>query len=174
MGGEYGERILIGQIVRPHGIRGEVKIVSKMTWPDGFEIRGTLFLACRDQNYSIAGGRWYDDYAILRLSGVSDRDEAEALRGCEVLVNKDQMPELPEEHYYETELIGLKVRTVSGKPVGTLKEVLHMPAQDVYEISTPSGSVLIPAVESFIKKIDLDNREMIVEPIEGLLDSDAD
>lgn len=176
MGGDKQEKILIGQIVRPHGIRGEVKMVSKMTWPEAFQLKGDLFLEGNglDTVVSIEGGRWSSDHAILRLKGFTTRNEAEALRSCLVLADADQLPELPVEDFYETELIGLQVRTVSGKTVGSLKEVLHMPAQDIFEVLTPSGSVLIPAVDSFIKKIDLDNREMIIEPIEGLLEADGD
>lgn len=175
MGGEE-EKKVIGQVVRPHGIKGEVKIIPRIAWPEGFHYRGAVHLNSSTQDgwFDIEHGRWNRDGAVLRFTQVKDRNGAEALRGCRVSIPGSEMPPLPPDVYYDSQLLGMRVRTRSGEPVGVIEQVLHLPAQDVYEIKTSKGMVMIPAVEAFVKRVDLEGREMTIEPIEGLLESDAD
>ncbi len=178
MGNATGDEdlIIFGKIVRPHGIKGEVKIVPMIPWPDGFRVTGSIFLEGSSQNQwvEIEHGRWGKDGAVVKIRQVQDRNTAESLRTFMVKISRDKMPALSSNGHYDHELIGLKMMTRSGEMVGIVKKVLHLPAQDVYEIESSKGMVMIPAVDAFIKKIDLKKQVMVIEPIEGLLDVDAD
>jgi 16S rRNA processing protein RimM len=108
---------------------------------------------------------------LLKLEGVDDRDAAERLRGKNVYMSEEELPELPENEHYIRDMIGMEVYDEpSGRIVGTLKDVLTERAQPVYVVNTEDGGeVLIPGVPVFVKKIDETTRRITVALIEGML-----
>ncbi|MBQ2846383.1 MAG: 16S rRNA processing protein RimM, partial [Firmicutes bacterium] len=96
---------------------------------------------------------------------------AEALKGKYLYIDRENARELGEDEYFVPDLIGLQVKDEAGENIGELCDVIQNSAQDVYEIKMPDGKTfMIPAVGEFILKVDMDNREMVVRLIEGMID----
>lgn len=170
--------ILMGKIVRPHGIHGELRVVPMTDWPERFESLKSFYLV----NEREGDGRWvqaeesriHGDDIILKLRDIEDRNTAETLRGYELWVSRETLPPLPEDMYYISDLIGCSVKIMGGRVIGTVKDIHKMAAQDIYVIDIDGREVMIPAVKEFIQQIDIRRGEIIITPIEGLLNPDED
>lgn len=163
------ERIKIGQVVNVVGLKGELKVYHYSDYKERFEELEKIYLG--DTLYKISGVRYMKDMVILKILGVDDRTEAEKHKGKDISIDKTDIRELPEDTYYIFDLIGLKVIDESGAVIGTLCDVIQNSAQDLYEIERENkGKFLIPAVEEFILKIDMESRTMTVRLIEGLIE----
>jgi len=167
---EKMDKIKIGQVVNVVGLKGEVKVYHYTDYKERFEELSKIYL---DQTlYQIAGVRYMKDMVILKLSGINDRTAAENLKGKEVLIGKEDIRVLPEDTYYIFDLIGLKVVDENGGNIGTLCDVIQNSAQDLYEIEQENkNKFLLPAVEEFVLKIDMNSRTMTVRLIEGLIEN---
>jgi 16S rRNA processing protein RimM len=107
----------------------------------------------------------------LGLEGIEDRDAAEALRGSWVLGDPRDLAKLPPGEHYWYELVGCRVETRGGEPIGTVKEIWQTGAHDVLVIEGSDGRrVLLPAVDEFLREIDVAGRRLVIEAIPGLLD----
>lgn len=157
-------------MVKPHGLNGEVWVDLNTDFPErlpewpALEIVGEGGPSRAQVEYvkGIVGGR-----CIVKLEGVEDRDQAEAIRNQILRIERPEIPPPPEGAYYDFQIIGLHVITTDGREIGRIEEILRTGANDVYELDT---EVLIPAVGSVVKEIDLEQGRMVIEPIEGLLD----
>ena len=103
---------------------------------------------------------------------MDSRVAAERLTGAYINIEREECQELPENTYYAFELVGLEVITTDGRRLGVLEEVLEYPANDVYVVMDGPKEYLIPAVAEIIKKVDIKNRVMKIEPMEGLLEEE--
>ena len=159
----------VGLVVVPHGVRGEVKVQATTDSPDRFARLKSVHVGPDRRPMEVAGARTQGDRVILRLAAVADRDAAEALRGQGLYVRRSEVPPLPEGRYYHDQIIGLRVLTTGGEPLGTVREILETGNNDVYVTSDGSREVLIPAIREVVRRIDLEAGELVVDPIEGLL-----
>lgn len=164
----------IGQIVCPHGVGGEVRVMPWTDFPERFRNLKTVTL-CKGslkQDLAVVGAREHKNIVLLRFAGVIDRNQAEGLRGWEVVIPVDQAYPLPPGHYYDYQLEGLKVIDMEGNRIlGTVAEVLHLPANPVYRVVGPRGNDLyIPALKSVVKDIDLSRGQILIMPLAGLLE----
>lgn len=151
--------LTVGTILKPQGIRGEIKVMPQTDSADDFKdftqvvIDGTAYrvLACR-----AAGG-----YAYLTLRGVPDRNAAELLRGKEVLVDRDEAPELPDDRVYIADVIGCALFTEEGELLGEIADIT--PARtDIYTVLMGGREVMFPAAEGVIAKIDAEGGKVVV------------
>ena len=95
---------------------------------------------------------------LVRLAGVADRDAADALRGSLFVVDSDDLPPIDEpDTYYDHQLEGLRVRTVTGTDVGVVTEVLHTAAGELLAVKSDSGEVLVPFVGAIVTSVSLDD-----------------
>jgi 16S rRNA processing protein RimM len=167
--------VTVGRILRPHGIRGEVKVVPLTGSPESLTALQSLFIKGVGEEklqLKIERLRIRQDRVILKLSDFDNRSQAESLRNAELLARKQDLPSLPEGHYYIHELVGLTVKTMQGEKIGTICDVIQTPAQDVYVIDAGEKEIMIPAVKQFVKRINIQKNEMWIDPIEGLIESD--
>ncbi len=163
------EKIKIGKAVNVVGLKGELKVYHYSDYKERFEELKKIYL--EDILYQISGVRYLKDMVILKLEGINDRTEAEKHKGENLYIDKEDVRVLPEETYYVFDLIGLSVIEESGNVLGTVCDVIKNSAQDLYEVEQENKSkFLIPAVDEFILKIDMENRTMIVRLMEGLLE----
>lgn len=165
-----GTIITIGKIVRPHGIKGEIKVDSLIVEPEQFQEFSSLSIKRRAGNsewMNVEKARIQGRRIILKLSGIEDRDQAESIRGLSLQVRKKDCP-LPKAEGISA--LGLEARTVDGEHVGTVVDVLNLPAQKLFVIEATDREIMVPDVEAFIKSIDLKNGIIVIDPIEGLLD----
>ena len=173
--------VTVGVIVRPFGIRGELKVRSetdfpevrfhpgaRLHWwlppkpgPDDAEPASTRKRPPRTQPPQacvVKGARWHGEHLVIQLEGIDTRDQAEALRGAWLLIPPEERMPLEEGQYYIDDLIGMEVFTESGERVGKLKHVRQGAAYDFYDI----GAYTIPAVEEYILEVDVPNKRMVV------------
>ncbi len=105
----------------------------------------------------------------LKLRGVHTREEARDLRGAEISVPLTEAVPLPDGSFYGAEMIGVRVVSLTGEAIGTLREVIATGSNDVYVVRGPDGEVLVPAIADVVRGFDPERRELTVELIEGLL-----
>lgn len=163
------EKIKIGKIVNTVGLKGEVKVYN---YSDSIEIYETIeSIYVEDRLTVIENVRAQKNMVILKLEGADNRNAAEALRGKELYITEDDLPELPEGQYYVRDLIGMSVTEEDGNLLGHVTDVLQNTAQDIFEVESENGKkLLIPKVDQFVLDIDAEKREITVRLIEGMLD----
>lgn len=153
--------LTIAQIVKPQGIRGEVKVLAMTDEPTDLQAFDRVYVggnALKILKVRPAGG----NCAYLTLSGIADRNAAETLRGQEVRVMRSDAPALPEDTFYIADLIGCTLVDEDGRVYGEVESIT--PARtDIYEVRTPEGKILtFPAVEGLISEIDAAARRVTV------------
>jgi 16S rRNA processing protein RimM len=120
--------------------------------------------------YEVDYTRRHQDHIILKLAEIDDRDQAEELRDCYLLIPLDEAMPLAEDEYYHFQLIGLSMYTDEGRFLGKVSDFLETGANEVYVVDSPDyGELLIPAIPSVIQHINLDEGRIIITPLEGLL-----
>ena len=160
-----------GRIVNTHGVRGGLKLESWCDTPDDLASLKKVFFKmsggfeCR----KVKRASIFKQFVLMELEGIDSIEKAELLKGTVVFADRDDIS-IDEDAFFIADLIGLDVIDIAtGEKLGTLSDVLNLGASDLYEIKTPSGKKLIPAVPEFIKEIDLD-KGIFVALIEGMLD----
>lgn len=162
------DKIKLGKITAPQGVKGEFRVFPYTDEITRFS--EIPYVLIDGKKHEISKARYQKNLVILKVDGVEDRNEAEALRGKELLLNKEDMWVQPENTYFIEDLIGMTiVSDEDGKEIGKLVKVIQNSSQDVYEINTDKGSFLLPAVKEFIKSVDVENKLMKVHLIEGFI-----
>ncbi len=168
------QKIAFGKIVGAHGVKGELKVLPYIEKEemDGLlsDLKGLLEeFFIEDVPYEVKGIKRHKGVFLVKLREVRRRDEAEALVGKEVFVERDSLPALPEGEYYAFELIGLNVVTEENRPVGILSHIFSTGSNDVYEVKTPDGGeLLLPAIEDVIVSVEPERGRIVVRLPEGL------
>ena len=162
------ETIKLGLITAPQGIKGEFRVLPYTDDPGRFTEIGSVILD--GQTRRIEDVRFRQNMIVLKLEGIDDRNAAEKLRNKELLLDKQDLWEQPEDTFFIDDLVGCSVVLEDGTPVGTLKQVHSRPAQDLYEIVKPDGTAfLLPAVKEFVKNVDPEHKIIKIQVINGLL-----
>lgn len=159
---------VVGRVLRAWGIRGDVKIAPFTDRPEDFKQYRSILVGPQRKSYAVKSFRPYQGNWLLHLVGVESRNDAETLRGQEILIEAAQRPR-QEGEFYAREVIGLKVRTIAGEELGEVAEILVTGANDVYVVNGPRGEILLPARVEVIKGIDVAAGTMTVELLPGLL-----
>ncbi len=161
------DRVKLGKITAPQGIKGEVRVYPYTDEQTRFS--AVKELEIENVKSSIEKVRYDRNMVILKLSGVDDRNAAEALRGKELYLQRDMLWDIPEDTYFVQDLLGMDVVTDDGRGVGKLLEVVQNTSQDIYVIGQEGGkSFMLPAVKEFVLNVDQDRRVMTVHLIEGM------
>ena len=156
-------------------MRGEVRVWLETDYPKRIARKGEIVLRSPDgatESRKItsvkldeSGGNW----AIIKFEGIDDRDSAAKLRGYELRIFRWQCAKLPKGHYYFHELVGLSVEATDGRELGAITEVQQHPGNDIY--ITDKG-IIIPALKSIVKEIDIRGGKMVIIPVPGLIEED--
>lgn len=167
-----GERfMLIGRLAGPHGMQGGLKLISYAESLDvfmaGLPIRA-LGANGEEAVYEVGEVRPQGRGAVLFLAGVTHRSQAEALAGFDLFIDKTKLPALAEGLYYWADLIGLEVVSVDGRFLGRLESIFETGSNDVYVVKGAGKEILVPALTSVVKAVDLTARRMEVDLPEGL------
>jgi 16S rRNA processing protein RimM len=159
----------IGAVAAPHGVHGEVRVKVDTDFPERFHDGAVLTLRQHGKisTRRVVGVRPHKTMMLIFFEGVQSREDADKLRGAEIVIRRDEVRKLPEGSWYIFELEGLEVYDVHGERLGILKQVLQSAANDVYVVQG-AREVLIPAVKHVIKEVDLQARRMTVDLPEGL------
>lgn len=169
--------VTIGVVVRPFGRYGELKVRPETSFPERFAVGTRLFVWLPREHSTerpkrtqppreclIVSVRWHQDFVLLGLEGIQTIEQAEGLRGAWLLIPSEERMPLPEDEYYISDLIGMKVYTEAGEYLGRLREVIQTGAHDLYRV----GSLLIPAIKQVVLQVDLPNQRMTVRLPPGL------
>jgi 16S rRNA processing protein RimM len=168
--------VMVGVVVGVFGIAGEVKVEPTTSFPERFAETPVLYAGPTHTPYRVLAAHPHKRQILLRLEGITDMSAAERLRGATLSVPASEIHSLPDDHFYLHDVIGLRVRHVSGRDLGFVRDVLETGGADLFVIdSLKSGrEVLLPAVKAFIKSVDLQAGVVEVDPIPGLFDDDFD
>lgn len=167
--------LVIGKVLGAHGVGGELKVQVISEDPHRFGRMEQVYIGLEDgepEPRALERFRLHKGNALLKLVGCDDRGTATSLRGYLLQVPIEDAIPLEDGEYYEYQILGLEVWTVSGEHLGRVVEVLATGANDVYLVhGTYPGhkEILIPALESVVLEIDLEGVRMVVELPEGLL-----
>lgn len=168
--------LTVGRVVKAHGIGGEIVVEIRTDDPDarfatGNTLRGKASRGGGERDFVVESAREHGGRLLVRLAGITDRDAADALRGTLFVVDSDDLPPIDEaDTYYDHELEGLHVRTITGHDVGVVAEVLHTAAGELLAVRRESVEALVPFVTAIVTSVSLDDGTIEIDPPEGLLD----
>ncbi len=162
------DRIVVGSLAGAFGVRGEVRLKSFCAEPA--DIAGYVPLVTPDgrvfRSLEITGQT--QGSLTARVQGISTKEEADALRGTSLLVERSRLPALPDDEYYHADLIGLPVQDAGGNALGIVRAVLNHGAGDILEVARPGGAtVLIPFTLTAVPLVDIAGRRIVADPPEG-------
>jgi 16S rRNA processing protein RimM len=186
--------LVVGQIGKPHGIRGEVSVHVRTDEPEERFVVGSAFTTEVPRDRRVSTGpaapaapgvafqvprrlvveslRWHQGYGIVQFEGIRDRDVAEALRGVLLQVDSAELtPPADPDEFHDHQLLGLRVESLDGAELGTVDGIDHAPASDLIVLKKAAGgTALIPFVSQFVPSVDLAAGRILVDLPEGLLD----
>lgn len=174
MGDEPGEDLLVvGRIVRPHGIRGAVIVRVESDWPERFSEGAVLLMERapgRHERVAVASATPHKGDMLVYLTGVVDRDAAEKLKGRLLSIRACDAAPLAEGEYWAHDLVGMRVVEEDGRPLGEIRDVLCRPAQDLLVVRGEGGEEYqVPFVEEFVKRVDAPARVITLRVIDGMV-----
>ena len=164
------DRVIIGRVGAPHGVRGELRVFPLTDFPERF--RDMEHAYAGEELLLIAGVRYQNEKILLRFAGFDSREKAAALTGRYLSVDRAEAVPLKEGEYYTFDIIGLSVRDEAGQDLGIVTEVLQTGSNDVYVVSKKgqAAQILVPALKSVVRDIDLAGGRMVVDLPEELND----
>jgi len=155
-------------VAKPHGLRGEIRVAGFTEGAPNLQRGRPVHL---DGNrYVVVQARPERDAWILQLNGLNDRDAVEGFRGFLLEAADGDVLRADPESYFVYELVGLDVVTAEGRELGKVVDVMQTGANDVYVVRGPGGEVLVPAIESVVREVDVLGRRLTITPLPGLLD----
>ncbi|HPL98588.1 MAG TPA: ribosome maturation factor RimM [Bacillota bacterium] len=165
------EYLSIGQIINTHGLRGAVKVYPLTDDISRFEKLKEVYVEENDGivKYKVESVKFLSSTVSVKLKGVDSEEAANKLRGSYIKVDRKSAVKLPKDTYFICDLIDLEVYDEKGLLLGTVKDVLQTGSNDVYVIQSSGKDILIPALKDIVKKIDLENKKILVEMPEGLI-----
>jgi 16S rRNA processing protein RimM len=164
------EYLTIGTVLRPHGVRGELKVRVETDFPERFALLSHVYLGPKHLPFELQSFRSLPKYGLLKLKGMDDRTAAEALNGMDVQIPVGEAMPLGPGEYYEYEIVGLEVWSVDGERLGVIEEVLLTGSNPVYVTLGPHGEILIPSLPDVVLEVNLESGRMTVRLPLGLLD----
>lgn len=159
------EYLLIGEVLRPQGVKGQVKVRPDTDDPERFLDLNQVFLKQSDGYTAapVADVSVRDDGVYLRLQNAQTRDEAEKQRGWMLYIDREHARPLAENETFICDLIGCKAVDTQGREIGVVQDVLQPGGNDVYVIKTPKGEMLLPALKHVVPAIDVKKGIMTVD-----------
>lgn len=161
--------LTIGRVVKPHGVKGEVVVEIMTGFSQRFALLDIVYLDKEKAPFVLEGFRLHKGRTLLKLAGCDSRNAAESLRGQLVQIPIEEDIPLEEGEYYIHQIIGLEAWTVEGRFLGQVSEVLSNPANDVYVVRDEGREILIPAIEDVVVEVNLAEKKLVIEPMEGLI-----
>lgn len=162
--------ICIGAIAGAFGVHGEVRLKSFTAEPEDIAAYGPLTTEDGTGSFTITLTGQTKNGFIARLSGVTSKEQADALRGTRLYADRARLPTLPDDEYYHADLIGLEVYDTGGTLLGRVKSVLNHGASDLLEIHGAGlkDTVLLPFTLDAVPTVDLATGRIVADPPEGL------
>ena len=157
--------LMIGEVTKPQGVRGEVKVRPVTCDPDRFYDLTYVFLKRGDayEKHAVTVSRADADAAYMTFEGVTDRDAAEKLRGEELYIDREHSVELPEDMNFICDLIGCEGVDTNGRSLGRMTDVMQPGGNDVYVFNGPLGEVLVPALKIVVLDVNVEEKRILLD-----------
>ena len=170
MGQEMPAYLVVGRLRRPHSLDGSMLMEVLTDFPERLQPahsnteKKLVYVGEEHIEMHISKLRWHNQAFIVNFDGMNHRDQVDGLRNKLVYTQTSDLPDLPEGEYYHHQLLGLSIiEKDTGIEIGKLREILETGANDVYIIDTPEDKdILLPAIESVILEVNLDERRIFV------------
>lgn len=160
--------VAVGRITRAHGVQGELAVLVISEVPGRFADGETVWLE-DGRTLTVESSRPHKDRLLVRFREVQTREQAEALQRALLVVPESLSPELPEGSWWDHRIIGCAIETDTGRALGTVHDVIHTAANDVWSAVDDEGTeTLIPALRDVILDVDMDAKRIVVREIPGL------
>jgi 16S rRNA processing protein RimM len=175
--------LAVGRILRPHGLRGEVRVEIHTDNPERFALYDRVYLAPAQVDpgpsglqsasggatpYALKGHRFHGKWVLLKLAGIDDRTQAETLRDLWVWIALEQAAPLDQGEVYLHDMLELQVVTDEGEGLGQIVQIIETGANPVYVVRGLRGELLLPDTDEVILDVDLEAQQVTVHLIEGL------
>jgi 16S rRNA processing protein RimM len=168
-----GDLLLVGRVARAHGNKGQVIVNPDTDFPTERFAEGNVLVVeqgGQQVERRIASVRFQQGRPIIALDGVATMNDAEALAGAELKVPAADLAPLPAQTYYRHDLVGCEVRTTGGFVVGKVTDVEGTLERSLLVVASTRGEVMIPMIDGIIVSLDMESRQVVVDPPEGLLE----
>ena len=167
------DKVCLGAIVGVHGIKGEVKVKSFSDDEKNLDRYGVLTNEAGDQNFSLKIVGHSKELLRVKIKGIDDRNTAETLIGTGLYVKRDLLPDLADDEFYHTDLIGLKAKNNQDEIVGEVNAIYNFGAGDLIEIKLSDGKLeMLPFTSQFVPTINIKERFIIVEMMQFVDDEE--
>lgn len=169
--------LIVAEVLRPHGVRGEVRVRILTDYPERLEIGRTLYLGTSVEEteatpLTLTRVRIQDDYGILQFESIANRNDVEHWRGQFLMIPISEAVPLEDDEFYAYQLIGVKLLTPSGDLIGVVRDIMETGANDVFIVeSSEHGQLLIPDIPGMWVDLNFDEGFATVELPEGLIPS---
>jgi 16S rRNA processing protein RimM len=166
--------LLLGKVIRPHGLKGLLRIASYAQSAQSFLKAGSVYLkpcAGREQNFKVISVQPLGKNFLMKLEGISSLAQAEPYGGAEIRIRRESLGPGAAGEYFWADIVGLKVYTENGKYLGEIAHIFNNGSHDIYVLKQDDQERLIPAVHAAVKAIDPEHGKMIVSEREALPDS---
>ena len=170
---KWAEMAVVGRIARTHGIRGQVFVNLETDFPEErFQPGGELFVERGGQveRLTLTSVRFQRGRPVIAVEGIDSMDQARALAGTELRVPAEWLVSLPVGTFYRHDLVGCRVETRAGDPVGTVTDVEGTLNASRLVVAATRGEILIPLVSQICPVIDAAAKRIVIDPPEGLLE----
>ncbi len=164
------DQVCVGAIAGAFGVRGEVRLKSFTADPTAVGTYGPLSTEDGKQHFDVTLDRQIKGGFAARLSGVTTKEAADALRGTQLYAPRERLPDLPDDEFYHADLIGLDVFDTGGEKLGSVKAVHNNGADDLLEIHGPGlkSTVLLPFTRAAVPTVDINAGRIVADPPEGI------
>jgi 16S rRNA processing protein RimM len=160
--------VAVGRVARAHGVQGEVAVLVLSEVEDRFAPGATLWLE-DGRTLTVESSRPHRGRLLVRFREVRDREQAEGLRRALLVVPESSSPSLPEGSWWDHQIEGCAVETDRGRALGTVREVIHTAANDVWSVVSEDGvETLVPVLNDVLASVDVAAKRIVVREIEGL------
>lgn len=168
-------RLKVGKIVNTHSLKGEVKVISSTDFEEERFKKGSKLLITRGnqliREVVVQSYRNHKNFLLVKFEGIDSVEEAEKLKNLQIKIDLDEVGGLEENEFYFHQIIGCEVFDENDKNLGEIIDILTPGANDVWVIKGENGKeILIPYIEDVVKKIDITNKKVNIEVMEGLID----
>jgi len=171
-----GDMVALGRVVKPHGVRGCIRILLFNPRSESFSKLKTVYLKSPATNglksFGVQQASRHKQLFIVQLEGVNNLGEAEALRDWLVYAPKSELSELGEDEYYYYELIGMDAYSESGELIGRIKGFITTPAHDVLVIKNGDKELMLPWIDGVMVDVDQKNGRVVLETVGLIVDSE--
>ncbi len=167
------ELVAIARIAKPRGLRGELVADLLTDFPerfDGLEYVTAVLSGGERRKLKIEEFWFQNERIVLKFGGVDSIDDAELLRKAEICVAETDAVELESDEYFDWQLAGCKVETIDGKQLGEVREVMRTSGTENLVVEGIEKELLIPFAEAICIEVDVENKRIVIDPPEGLLE----